>query len=116
MGKIFRCNICGNVVEHLFVGGGQLVCCGQSMIEEVVKKSDEGQEKHVPVISGKKVVVGSILHPMIKEHYIEWIEATDGIRVSKVFLKAGDVPEAEFEFEVKKARIYCNLHGLWESK
>ena len=114
--KIYLCEVCGNVVELLFEGGGKLVCCEKPMIEQIEKKQDEGQEKHVPIISGKKVTVGSILHPMEEKHYIQWIEATDGFETSKIFLKPEQKPEVEFCFEIKKARIYCNLHGLWESE
>lgn len=116
MNKIYLCNICGNIVELLVEKRGELACCGKPMVEEIVKIEDEGQEKHVPVILSKKVIVGSILHPMEENHYILWIEATDGKEISKVFLKPGQKPEAEFCFEVKKARIYCNIHGLWENK
>jgi superoxide reductase len=73
-------------------------------------------EKHIPIIKGNKVFVGAVEHPMLKEHYIEWIEASDGIQTAKVFLKPGQKPEAEFSFKPKKAREYCNLHRLWKSK
>ena len=77
---------------------------------------DASKEKHVPVVKGKKVLVGSIPHPMEEAHYIEWIEATsENGEVGKIFLKQGDKPEAEFSFKVKSARAYCNLHGLWKS-
>ena len=116
-GEVYKCSICGNIVEVLFVGGGNLVCCGQDM--KLMKENADdkaSKEKHVPIIEGKKVKVGSIAHPMENEHYIEWIEATsEGGEVSKVFLKPGDKPEATFSFKVKSAREYCNLHGLWKS-
>lgn len=114
-GQIWKCDVCGNVVEVLHEGADSLVCCGQPMRLFDEKVSDEGNEKHVPVIDGKKVVVGSVEHPMEEEHYIEWIEASDGNRTSRVFLKPGDMPEVEFCFEVVSARIYCNIHGLWKS-
>jgi len=118
--QIYKCNICGNIVEVLHAGVGQLVCCGQPMELLKEKTEDVGKEKHVPVIektkSGIKVKVGSIPHPMEEKHYIEWIEiiADD---ICKKFLKPGDKPEAEFEIKAKKveAREYCNLHGLWKS-
>ncbi|MEI7719392.1 MAG: desulfoferrodoxin family protein [archaeon] len=126
--EIYRCPICGNVVEVLYAGGGVLVCCGKPMILQKENADDsaslalagvspEGQKKHVPIIKGKKVMVGSIPHPMEEKHYIMWIEAEskDG-ESERVFLDTGDKPEAEFDFEVKIARAFCNLHGLWRSK
>lgn len=114
--QIYKCEICGNIVEIVHEAGGILVCCGQPMklLEENI--TDASKEKHVPMIEGKKVKVGSIPHPMEEAHYLEWIEAVseDGERCRK-FLKPGDKPEAEFCFEVKEARAYCNLHGLWKS-
>ncbi|MBZ9578713.1 desulfoferrodoxin [Patescibacteria group bacterium] len=118
--QIYKCNICGNIVEVLHAGVGQLVCCGQPMELLKTKTKDIGQEKHVPIIEkiekGIKVKVGSVPHPMEIEHYIEWIEIiTDG-RVYREFLEPGDKPEAEFEIKTEKieAREYCNIHGLWK--
>ena len=116
--EIYRCPICGNVVEVLYAGGGVLVCCGKPMILQKENADDSAsKEKHVPVIKGRKVSVGSIPHPMEEKHYIMWIEAEgkDG-ESERVFLNPGDAPEAEFDFEVKVARAFCNLHGLWRSK
>ena len=116
-GQIWKCNVCGNVIEVLHEGADSLVCCGvpMNLISEK-GSSDEGVEKHVPVISGRIVKVGSVLHPMEEKHFIEWVEAFDdkgfGMRV---FLKVGDSPEAEFCFDVVSSRAYCNLHGLWKS-
>lgn len=121
LNQIYKCNICGNIVEVLHTGVGELVCCGQPMELLIGKTKDVGQEKHVPVIekteTGIKVRVGSIPHPMEKEHYIEWIEIIADDRVYKKFLKPGDKPEAEFEIDVEKieAREYCNIHGLWKT-
>jgi len=119
--QIYKCNICGNIVEVLHSEIGQLVCCGQPMELLKEKTEDVGHEKHVPVIEKTgteiKVKVGSVPHPMEKKHYIEWIEiVTDG-RSYRKFLKPGEKPEAEFVMETEKieAREYCNLHGLWES-
>ncbi len=114
--EVYKCSICGNIVEVVHASAGTLVCCGQPMNLLKEKKKDVGSEKHVPVIEGNKVKVGSIEHPMEKEHYIEWIEANDGKQSSKVFLSPGQKPEAEFCFKIKSARIYCNLHELWASK
>ena len=121
MNQIYKCNICGNIVGVLHTGVGQLVCCGQPMELLEEKTEDIGQEKHVPVIEKNeadvKVKVGSIPHPMEKEHYIEWIEIIVNGRVYRKFLKPGDKPEAEFEIKAKKieAREYCNIHGLWRA-
>ena len=119
--QVYKCNICGNIVEVLYAGVGQLVCCGQPMELLEEKTEDVGQEKHVPVIerteTGVKVRVGSIPHPMEEEHYIEWVELIADGRVHRQFLAPGDAPEAEFEIKAEKyeAREYCNLHGLWRS-
>ncbi len=121
--QIYKCNICGNVVGVLHSGVGELVCCGQPM--ELLKEiaEDKGLEKHVPVfqtINNRiEVKVGSTLHPMEEDHYIEWIEVIfeDNRRIRK-FLEPGDKPVAQFcsEDKVKKVRIYCNIHGLWKTE
>ena len=115
--QIWKCNICGNIIEVLHEGADALVCCGQPMVLQKENTVDASKEKHIPVIEGKKVKIGSIPHPMEEAHYIEWIEATgEKSEIAKIFLKPGDKPEAEFAFEIKSARAYCNLHGLWKSK
>lgn len=119
--QIYKCNICGNIVEVLYAGGGQLVCCGQPMELLKEKIEDVGKEKHVPVIekteTGIRVKVGSVSHPMEEKHYIEWIEIIADRASYRKFLKPGDNPEAEFCIKAEKieAREYCNLHGLWKS-
>lgn len=120
--QVYRCNICGNIVEVIHTGVGELVCCGQPMELLKEKTEDVGLEKHVPVIervgSKVKVKVGGVPHPMEEKHYIEWIEIiADGISCRK-FLKPGEKPEAEFETTARKikAREYCNIHGLWKAK
>ena len=118
--QIFKCNICGNIVEVLHTGAGELVCCGQPMELLKEKTEETGQEKHVPVIEkiGEKVKVkvGSIAHPMEENHYIEWIEIIIDGKVCRKLLKPGDKPEAEFSTKAEKieAREYCNIHGLWK--
>ncbi|VVB83416.1 Superoxide reductase [uncultured archaeon] len=120
--QIYKCEVCGNIVEVLHDGEGTLVCCGQPMklMEEKIK--DVGNEKHVPIIEkneeGVEVKVGSIPHPMTEEHHIEWIEISTENGESKKFLKPGESPEANFPVRNKnvKSREYCNLHGLWKSK
>lgn len=117
--EVYRCNVCGNIVEVLHAGGGQLVCCGQPMELLKEKGEDQGKEKHLPVIErtdrGVKVRVGSVPHPMEEAHYIEWIELIADGRSYFKFLKPGESPEAEFEVEAEtvEAREYCTLHGLW---
>jgi len=120
--QIYRCNVCGNIVEVLHAGVGTLVCCGQPMGLLTEKTEDAGLEKHVPVIekteTGYLVKVGSIPHPMGEKHYIEWIElVTDG-KSCREFLKPDEKPEVLFEVKAEKvwAREYCNIHGLWKSK
>lgn len=119
--QIYKCNICGNIVEVLHAGVGQLVCCGQPMELLKEKTEDVGLEKHVPIIeksNGKiKVKVGSIPHPMEDKHWIEWIELVADGKVYRKFLNPGDSPEADFEIEAENitAREYCNLHGLWKT-
>lgn len=118
--EIYKCDICGNIVEVIHAGGGTLVCCGQPM--KLMKENADDKasiEKHVPAIMGKnrkKIKVGVKKHPMEEAHYIEWIEAEgDDGEISKIFLKPGQKPEAKFCFKVKSARAYCNIHGLWKN-
>jgi superoxide reductase len=117
--EIYKCMVCGNIVEVLHGGDGELVCCGQPMENLAEKTADQGKEKHVPVIEkisgGYKVKVGSIPHPMEDKHYIEWIEIlADGVAYRK-FLNPGDAPEAVFNLKANTvtAREHCNIHGLW---
>ena len=119
--QVYKCNICGNIVEVLHGGAGKLVCCGQPMELLTEKTEEAGMEKHVPVIemmNGRVIVkVGSTPHPMEEKHYIEWIELIADNALCRKFLKPGDKPEAEFEIKAEKvtARAYCNIHGLWKS-
>jgi len=122
MKKVYKCEECGNLVELLVEGGGELVCCGQPMVLLDEKTADSATEKHVPIIEktadGYKVTVGSTLHPMLEEHYIQYIELiADGISYKK-FLKPGDQPIAQFCVKAEKvsAREFCNLHGLWKGE
>ena len=121
---IYKCELCGNIVEVLYSGDGTLVCCGQDMVKLEAKTADSSTEKHVPLIkkeeNGYRVTVGSTLHPMTAEHSIQWIELTVDSLVMRQELKPGDKPEAFFCFcgEAKEvsAREYCNLHGLWKGE
>lgn len=119
--QVYKCDVCGNIVEVLHGGDGDLVCCGEDMkllSENVV---DAAKEKHVPVVEsagdGVKVKVGSSPHPMEDKHYIEWIEIIIGDESSRHYLKPGESPEAVFQGVDGDitAREYCNLHGLWKS-
>ena len=122
--EVYKCSVCGNIVEVLHTGAGELVCCGKPMNLQNEKSNDEGEEKHLPVIEkeGNKltVKVGSVPHPMEEDHYIEWIEINmlDVGRIAKKYLKAGDAPEVEFHVRGDKfeIRAYCNKHGLWKSE
>lgn len=116
LNQVWKCEVCGNIVEVLHEGSDSLVCCEKDMILMKENSVDAAVEKHVPVIDGKKVSVGSVLHPMDEDHYIEWIELTmNNGRVIKKFLKPGDSPELEFCCGVVSVRCYCNLHGLWSN-
>ncbi len=123
-GKIYKCSICGNIVEVLHEGAGTLVCCGKDMDELVERNTDEGQEKHVPVISidgnTAQVTVGDVPHPMEDTHYIEFIQLLIDDTVQTKYLKPGDIPEANFsipkDYTNISAREYCNIHGVWISK
>jgi len=118
---IYKCAVCGNIVEVLHAGDGDLLCCGQPMQLLTENTTDASREKHVPVIEkmpdGVKVKVGSVAHPMEEKHYIEWIEVLADSKAYRKFLKPGDKPEAEFCVKAEKieAREYCNLHGLWKA-
>lgn len=120
--EIYRCNICGRIVEVVEDGQGPIVCCGQPM-EKLNPNTTEGAtEKHVPVIEktekGILVRVGETTHPMEESHFIMWIEVRYDDQVERVFLKPGDAPQAEFcnVPETATALEYCNLHGLWASE
>ncbi len=122
LNEVYKCEICGNIVTVLHTGAGTLVCCGEPMVLQQEKVQDTGSEKHVPVVEpvegGVKVSVGSVAHPMIEKHYIEWIEVqNDKGEVYRQFLISDQAPEATFKCppEGLKARAYCNLHGLWKS-
>jgi len=119
--QIYKCKYCGNMFEVLHEGTVDFLCCATPM--ELLKEqtADQATEKHVPVIEkiadGYKVTVGSTLHPMEKDHLIEWIEILAGGISYKKFLKPGDKPEAVFKTDAAKitAREYCNKHGLWKA-
>lgn len=121
LNQIYKCNVCGNIVEVIHTGAGELVCCGQPMELQIEKTEEEKYEKHRPVVektSGGLIVrVGSVLHPMESEHYIEWIEVITEHRTYRKNLEPGMEPTAEFFLEAEhlEVRAYCNIHGLWKS-
>lgn len=118
--QIFKCEVCGNMVEMIHAGMGELVCCGKPMKLFVANTVDAAKEKHVPVKEavdgGLMVKVGSVAHPMEEKHYIEWIEIVAEGKAYRQFLEPGQAPEALFPVKGDfTAREYCNLHGLWKS-
>ncbi len=118
---LYKCDKCGNIVETLHAGPGELVCCGEPMKLQEENTVDASKEKHVPVIEmgehSFKIKVGSVPHPMEEKHYIEWVEVLDGDKAYMEFLRPGLAPEVQFDFRPGKiiARAYCNLHGQWKS-
>jgi len=119
--QVYKCDVCGNIVEVMHAGAGELVCCGQPMKLFKENSVDAAKEKHVPVVEktvdGFKVKVGSVAHPMEEKHWIEFIELIVDGKVYREFLKPGQSPEATFCIKADKvtAREYCNLHGLWKA-
>lgn len=119
--EVYKCKVCGNIVEVMTGGDGALVCCGQDMVLMSENTVDAAQEKHVPVATkvsgGWEVVVGSVPHPMEEKHYIEWIELLADGKAYRQFLEPSAAPEAVFQVEASSvsAREYCNIHGLWKA-
>lgn len=120
--QIYKCEKCGNIVEVLHAGDGELWCCGQAMKLFKENTTDAAKEKHVPVLEktgdGWRVTVGAVAHPMEEKHYIEWIELIADGAIHRVHLTPGSKPEAEFRVKAARvtAREYCNLHGLWKAE
>ncbi len=120
--QVYKCGVCGNTVEVLYVGGGTLTCCNQAMNLINENDQDAAVEKHVPVVEksdGKvKVTIGEVLHPMEEKHWIQWIEVITTAKILRKWLNPGDAPKAEFDVDepVIKVREHCNLHGLWVAK
>jgi len=119
--QIYKCEVCGNIVEILHEGKGELVCCNKPMTLFKENTVDAALEKHVPVAETSAGIVtakvGDVPHPMEEKHYIEWIEVISDGKAYRQFLKPGDAPEAEFQIGGDKimVREYCNIHGLWRS-
>lgn len=120
--EIYKCLVCGNIVEIYDGADGQLFCCGEPMRLLTENTTDAATEKHVPVIEkidgGYKVKIGSVAHPMEETHYIEWIELVADNKAYTEFLKPGMAPEAVFMVEADEvyAREHCNKHGLWKGE
>ncbi len=120
--EVYKCELCGNIVETLHGGGGALFCCGQEMKLMAENTVDAAKEKHLPVIekceAGILVKVGSVAHPMVETHYIEWIELLVDGKAYRQFLAPGEAPEAFFPITgaTVTAREYCNLHGQWKAE
>ena len=119
--EVYKCGVCGNIIEVLHAGKGNLVCCGKPMNLLVENTVDAAKEKHVPVIEkidgGVKVKVGEVAHPMEEKHWIEWVEIIADGKTYRQYLNPGEVPEAIFNVEAEQitAREYCNIHGLWKA-
>ena len=120
LNQIYKCEVCGNIVEMVHAGVGELVCCAQPMKLQEENTVDAAKEKHVPVVKEEdnKIIinVGEVDHPMEEEHYIEWIEVIFDGKVIRKILKPGDKPEVKFckKSDDYTVRAYCNLHGLWK--
>lgn len=122
LNQIYRCKICGNIVEVVHPGADSLICCGEKMELVVENSVDASREKHVPQVEkegdGVVIKVGTVPHPMEEAHYIEWIEIVFDGKVDRQYLQPGMKPKARFNVSADDliARAYCNLHGLWVSK
>ena len=118
--EVYKCGLCGNIVEVLHGGKGELVCCGKPMVIQKENTVDAAKEKHIPVVEktadGYKVKVGDVAHPMEEKHYIEWVELIADGRAYRQFLNPGESPQASFKIDANNvtARAYCNLHSLWK--
>jgi superoxide reductase len=119
--EVYKCDVCGNIIEVLHAGKGDLVCCGKPMNLLIENTVDAAKEKHVPVIEkidgGVTVKVGEVAHPMEEKHWIEWVEIIADGKTYRQYLNPGEVPEAIFNVTADRitAREYCNIHGLWKA-
>lgn len=121
--RFFYCKHCGNIVAYADNKGVPVVCCGETMVELIPNTTDASQEKHVPVIivDGNKVTVriGSTDHPMVPNHYIEWVSLKTRLGNQRKALEPNTDPSVCFMLcpgdEVVAAYAYCNLHGLWKA-
>ncbi|MDO4804097.1 MAG: desulfoferrodoxin family protein [Lachnospiraceae bacterium] len=121
--KFYRCALCGQIVAIVKKTGSPLICCGQEMEEIIPGTTDAAVEKHVPVyeVKDNKVVVkvGSAAHPMVPEHYIEWVSLQTTSGNQRKVLNPGDEPQVCFSIcegdEIEAVYAYCNLHSLWKA-
>ncbi len=119
--EVYKCEVCGNIVEVIHVGGGELVCCGKPMILQIENTEDASVEKHMPVFERNgndiSVKIGEVSHPMEENHYIEWIEIIADGKIYRQELYPGGEPRADFFISSKNisVRAYCNLHGIWKN-
>ena len=121
--KFFICETCGNIIAMVKPSGVPVVCCGKPMKQIVPNTTDAAQEKHVPVWSKEgnlvKVQVGSVAHPMIAAHYIEWVSLQTKAGNQRKALVPDTAPQVTFALtdgdEVEAVYAYCNLHGLWKA-
>ncbi|GHU80010.1 superoxide reductase [Clostridia bacterium] len=116
----FKCNLCGKVIGELAPGAPETICCGEAMALLTANTSDGAQEKHVPVVTRASdvltVKIGAVTHPMISDHFIQWIYVRTKKGGQRRILTSGETPEARFnvsEDEPVTVYEYCNLHGLW---
>lgn len=121
--KFYICEHCGNIVEMVHDAGVKPICCGQKMNELVPNTVEASGEKHIPAVSVREgiveVNVGSVDHPMVEEHFIEWVELITDKGIQRKYLNAGEAPNAVFPLGDDKAvavYAYCNLHGLWKTE
>jgi superoxide reductase len=120
--QVYRCEKCGNLINIVHDADANLVCCGDEMKLLEPNTVDAAQEKHIPIVeksgSTVNISVGSVPHPMEKEHFIETISILTDNRLYRLYLSPGDKPEAIFNIDgdIKCVRAYCNLHGLWKSE
>jgi superoxide reductase len=121
--ELYRCEVCGNLIEIVNEGAPALVCCGQPMVKQEAKTADEGLEKHVPVVeeteNGLIVKVGSVEHPMVEDHYIKFIEVLTKDKVFRAELAPGMSPQSGLCPRLKKediieVREFCTKHGVWK--
>lgn len=121
LNQVYKCEVCGNIIEMLHTGVGELVCCGQPMKLQLEKHEEEGfTEKHQPVIKksedGATITIGAVEHPMTEEHYIEWVEVLEDNKLCRHKLKPGDKPTVRsWQKDQSYVRAYCNVHGLWKN-
>ena len=123
MAKFFICKKCKKIIEVLNNASIPTICCGENMSELIANTVDASGEKHLPVVSVDgnivTVTVGSVAHPMLPEHYIEWVSLQTKQGNQRKCLKPGEAPKVCFSLcegdEVEAVYEYCNLHGLWKA-